>query len=96
MPRERSAGVMAQTTDNRRKTMTMHDIKEMVKDQKKVRFSFYRDGQLWYRTECDFEFPVPIADLGNATLLAEDKAMLFMRYIRKHIAVMEDARQQGR
>lgn len=71
-------------------------LKEMVKDQKRVRFAFYRDGQLWYRTECGFEFPVPISDVGNATLLAEDKALLFMRYIRKHIATVEAARADSR
>lgn len=60
------------------------NIKDMVKD-KQVRFSFYRDKQLFYKTEDGFEFPVPIDDVGNATFLAEDKAILFMRWIRKHI-----------
>ena len=32
------------------------NIKDMVKN-KKVRFSFYRDNQLFYRTEDGFEFP---------------------------------------
>ena len=64
--------------------MQIRSIKEMVNDNQKVRFSFYRDGQLWYQTECGFEFPVPIADAGTATFLAEDRAILFMRYIRKH------------
>ena len=67
----------------------MYDIKEMVKGGKKVRFSFYRNGELFYKTECGFEFPVPIHDIGNATFLAEDKAILFMRYIRKYIADIE-------
>ena len=57
----------------------MTTIKDMVKDNKKVRFAFYRDHQLFYQTECGFEFPVPIDDIGNATFLAEDKAILFMR-----------------
>ncbi len=67
----------------------MNTLKEMVKDQKKVRFSFYRDSDLWYKTECGFEFPVPISEAGTATFLAEDKAILFMRYIRKHIEMLE-------
>ena len=62
------------------------NLKEMVKDHKKVRFSFYRNGELWYVTECGFEFPVPIDDsLGDAVFLDEDKAILFMRWIRPHI-----------
>lgn len=59
-------------------------LTEMVKD-KKVCFSYYRDGELWYKTEDGFEFPVPTADAGNAVFQAEDKAILFMRWIRKHM-----------
>lgn len=70
----------------------MNSIKDMVKDNKKVRFTYYRDGSCYYKTECGFEFPVPISDIGNATLLAEDKALLFMRYIRKHLELIEEAR----
>lgn len=66
----------------------MYNIKEMVKD-KKVRFTFYRTGELFYKTECGFEFPVPIHDTGSGIFKAEDKAILFMRYIRKHIESIE-------
>lgn len=62
-----------------------YDIKDMVKDNKKVCFSYYRKGYLYYRTECDFEFPVPINDTGDASFLVKDKALLFMRYIKAHI-----------
>jgi hypothetical protein len=57
---------------------------EMIKD-KKVKFIHYCDKELWYIAENGFEFPVPITDIGNATFLAEDKAIYFMRYIRKHL-----------
>jgi hypothetical protein len=63
----------------------------MVSSGKTVKFIFYRDSNLWYKTECGFEFPVPIADVGTATFLAEDKAMLFMRYIRQHISLIGKA-----
>lgn len=66
------------------------NIKDMVKDKKKVKFTHYAHKELWYETECGFAFPVPIEDCGDATFLAEDKAMLFMRYIRKHIALIQD------
>ena len=71
----------------------MRALKEMVKNDQKVRFSFYRDGSLWYETECGFRFPVPAADVGTATFLAEDRAILFMRYIRKHLASLDEARR---
>jgi hypothetical protein len=61
------------------------NIKEMIKDNKKVKFVSYREGEFIYETECGFQFPVPLADIGKATLLNEDKALLFLRYIRKHV-----------
>jgi hypothetical protein len=69
------------------------NIKEMVSDNKKVTFEYYRDNELWYKTENDFLFPVPTDDVGNAVFMKEDKALLFMRWIRKHIQKLEDARK---
>lgn len=61
-----------------------------------VVFKFYKDGNLWYETgETGFQFPVPIDDIGNATFLARDKGMMFMRYIRKHLAVIAAADNSG-
>ena len=71
----------------------MSELKEMIKN-KKVHFIYYRDKELWYKTECDFIFPVPIDDIGNATFNAEDRAILFMRYIRKHLKLIEDAKKK--
>lgn len=67
-----------------------YNIKDMVKDGKKVRFVQYKHNQLWYETECGFKFPVDTNDTGDGTFLAEDKAMLFMRYIRKAIKEIEE------
>lgn len=44
--------------------------------------------ELWYKTDDGFEFPVPVEDIGDDIFLNEDKAMLFMRYIRKHMDVI--------
>lgn len=62
-------------------------IKEHIKG--KVRFQYYRDGNLYYQTEDGLTFPVPIDDAGSATFLAEDKGILFMRYIRKFLNSVE-------
>lgn len=70
------------------------DLKALVSGDKAVHFRFYRKGELWYATDCGFEFPVPINDTGDADFLATDRAMLFMRYIRKHLAVIEQGRQE--
>ena len=57
------------------------NIKDMVKNNKKVTFSRYRKGNLYYKTECGFEFPVPISDTGDGEFLSEDKALTYMRWI---------------
>lgn len=62
----------------------MIDIKRAVSNGGQVTFLHYRDGNLWYETDFDEAFPVPIEDIGNATFYDRDKAMLFMRYMRKH------------
>ena len=61
----------------------------MVKG-KVVRFKFYRKEELWYETEDGFPFPVPIGECGEATFLKEDKATLFMRYIRKQLLAVKE------
>lgn len=58
---------------------------DLVRDGKKVKFQYYRGGELIYATECGFEFPVPIKDAGTGIFKNEDKAILFMRWIRPHI-----------
>ena len=68
------------------------NVKDMVSGNKQVNFTRYKDGELWYVTEDGFEFPVPIADIGNATFLARDKALLFMRYIRAHLRNVVEAK----
>lgn len=35
------------------------------------------------KPESTYQFPVPLEDVGNATLLHRDKAITFMRWIRK-------------
>lgn len=70
--------------------VTVPNLKDEVKDNKKVRFKFLRQDNMWYETESGFVFPVPLDERGEATFLAEDRAMLFMRYIRKYIAEVQD------
>jgi hypothetical protein len=58
---------------------------DVVKDNKVI-FDYLRAGYAYYKVKVDSEyyrFPVPLDDIGEATLLNEDKALIFMRYIRK-------------
>lgn len=60
-------------------------IKEIVKDNI-VTFSHYRAGYLYYNVivyDQKYIFPVDIEDIGDASFLNQDKAIIMMRYIRK-------------
>lgn len=70
----------------------MSDMKEHVKG--KVVFIYYKNNELWYLTESGFKFPVPISDIGDATFMAADKALLFMRWIRKHLETIKNAKEE--
>lgn len=67
----------------------MSTLKELVAGDKQVHFQFYRKGELHYMTDDGFNFVVPVSDAGDATFLASDRAMLFMRYIRKQLEANE-------
>ena len=52
-----------------------------------VRFVRYRQGVAYYGVDVpaagSYLFPVPLDDIGDATLELEDKAIYFMRYIKR-------------
>ncbi len=61
------------------------DIKTIIKGNH-VNFLRYRKGFFYYGVALEgvtYSFPVPVDDIGDATLEASDGAMMFMRYIRK-------------
>ena len=71
------------------------NIKELIKDNR-VNFDSYRQGNFYYRItdrklsaiegkDIAYLFIVPVDDIGAATLLSEDKAITFMRWIRRAI-----------
>ena len=68
------------------------EIKNLVKPGMQVHFTHYQKNYLWYRHDNGFEFPVPVEDTQDGMFLASDKAMLFMRYMRKELARIEDGR----
>lgn len=57
-----------------------------------VKFVRLADSELWYACEDGFEFPIPLEDTKGATFLAEDKGMLFMRWITRHMDMLEAAK----
>lgn len=67
----------------------MINVKEHVSNGKKVTFLFYRSGTLYYKTEKGLIFEVPTSDCGDAVFNSSDKAMLYMRWIRKQLEANE-------
>lgn len=61
-------------------------VKQIVQGDNIARFSFFRQGNLFYNVTVDgteYTFPVTIDDLGGATVNATEKAITLMRYVRK-------------
>ena len=54
-------------------------------------FVYWRDNAMWYRTESDLLFPIPVADLDTAQILSTERSTVFMRWIRKEIASRQQA-----
>lgn len=67
------------------------DIKRFVAHGNTVLFNFFRQGHFHYSVQ-DFEtgkwfdFQIPLEDIGTATMEYSDKAITYMRWIRKAIA----------
>lgn len=64
-------------------------VSDLVRKDNFCSFQSYRNGNMFYFVESvgglKYLFPIPLDDLGNATLLAKEKAVFLMRYIRKGI-----------
>jgi hypothetical protein len=68
------------------------NIKNMIMGGKKVTFVKYKKGELFYKTECDFEFPVAISDTGDGEFPSVDKASYYMRWINKQIKSINEGK----
>lgn len=60
--------------------MELKPLADLLKEQ--AYFDFYREGKLYYKTDSGFRFTVPVEDTGTGTYLAQDKAIVFMRWLR--------------
>ena len=65
-----------------------HDLKTIVRDGNKAKFSHYRDGNFFYVVKVqdrEYSFPISVEDARGTTMFAEFKAITLMRWIRKAI-----------
>jgi hypothetical protein len=76
--------------------MPIPKLMNLVVGNQRVNFDHYATGELWYTHEnTGFQFPVPINDAGDGVFLASDRATFFMRWIRKHIELLEKAQAES-
>jgi hypothetical protein len=73
-------------------------ITQLVKSRIETYFVRCENRTLWYRQKYwvdgqieDFEFPVHVVDTDGATFLAEDKPIFFMKWMRKHLAFLQQS-----
>lgn len=65
-------------------------ITDFVTKNNYCHFDHFRQGNFFYRVTAIqtgevFIFPVPISDIGEATVESVEKSIMLMRYIRKAI-----------
>ena len=72
-------------------------IKEHVKEGQKVHFQYFRDNEFWYKTDGGLLFPISLkeAQTGRATFLSCDKAIYYMRWIKRYVAACKAEAVQG-
>ncbi len=68
----------------------MVDIKQLYKTKELATFSHFKDGDFWYELNSGFIFPIPLSDLDGAGLGNQEQASHLVRYIRKHIEMLEN------
>lgn len=74
--------------------MQLPTLDSLVKGNKITKFSYSRDGTLWYKVE-NFEYPVSPEEQKGGTWTAEEKAIRHMRWIRKHLEFLKESMRQA-
>ena len=65
----------------------IHSLTQIIKDNY-VHFDSYRAGIFYYTVNVEdnnYRFAIDQMDIGDATMLKSDKAILYMRWIRRAI-----------
>lgn len=68
--------------------MKLPTLGSLVKGDKRTRFKCYGDDTLWYEVE-GFEYPITREEAKGGIWLPEEKAILHMRWIRKHLEFLQ-------
>ena len=53
-------------------------------------FVEFHSGNLFYEIDGEFRFPVPVEELHGASISAEEKASVFMKWIKRAVKQIEE------
>lgn len=71
--------------------MTTKTLKQLIENNNQAYFVSYQQNKLIYKTACGFSFTVPVVDLGDAKINAQEKASVFMKWIKKELDYLSTA-----
>lgn len=66
----------------------------MTRVSGKVNFLKFVNRELWYVCDDGFEYPIPLEDTDGAEFEPSDKGLFHMRWIRKHMEVIDKAKAE--
>lgn len=66
----------------------------MTRVKGNVNFVKFANSELWYVCEDGFEFPIPLSDTAGAEFAAKDKGLFFMRWIKQHMKMLDEAKDE--
>ena len=69
----------------------MDSVKFHVDGNQTVSFKHFRQGVLYYETEKGLTFEVPASETGTGTFGKVEKAIMFMKWIKRQIQKNEEA-----
>ena len=68
-----------------------YKLKELILEKAVMRYVDKEDA--WFITDkTGFLFPVPLNEIGDAVLHSTEKGITLMKWIKRHIKYVEDAR----
>lgn len=70
--------------------MILIDVKRAVSNNGNVHFVSFKDNVLWYQTDYNELFPVPVEDTAGAEFYPKEKAIFLMRWMNKYNKEIKD------
>lgn len=73
----------------------MISLNSLLTPTQRVKFDYFRDGNLWYSTINGFQFPVPVNTTSGTIYKATDKAENFKYWIKKEYNRLKEQKNKN-